>query len=131
MVTGTQDVVGSHEAIPEEWMEILACDFLAGPEPAVRRMALHVWCADAVGIHWSALCHRTELTPTDWRLLMMRMGHALRRFQQEREMILSRPVVANSPLLSCFVDPDFATVAAHQMFVESMPDQSVDGAGRP
>ena len=29
-----------------------------------------------------------------------------------------RPVVANSPLQSYFVDPDFAAVAASQMFGE-------------
>ena len=53
----------------------------------------------------------------------MRMGRVLGRFQRERGMALSRPVAANSPLQSYFVDPDFAAVAASQMFGERMPDQ--------
>ena len=52
----------------------------------------------------------------------MRMGHALRRFQQERGVTLSRPVAANSPLQSYFVDPDFAAVATSDAF---------GGMGRP
>jgi hypothetical protein len=46
----------------------------------------------------------------------MRMGHALRRFQRERGVTLSRPVVANSPLQSYFVDPEFAAVATADVF---------------
>ena len=57
------------------------------------------------------------------RSLVMRMGHALRRFQRERGMALSRPVAANSPLQSYFIDPGFAAVAASQMFGERMADQ--------
>ena len=60
----------------------------------------------------------------------MRMGHALRRFQRERGVTLSRPVAANSPLQSYFVDPDFAAAAESQMFDEKMRPQLADGVGR-
>ena len=46
-------------------------------------------------------------------------------------MTLSRPVVGNSPLQSYFVDPEFAAVAASQMFGERTVDELADGAGRP
>ena len=59
------------------------------------------------------------------------MGHALRRFQRERGMTLPRPVAANSPLQSYFVDPDFAAVATSRMFGERTGDQPAEGAGRP
>ena len=65
------------------------------------------------------------------RSLVMRMGHALARLQRERGMTLSRPVAANSPLQSYFVDPDFAAVATYRMFGERVTDRLVDGAGRP
>ena len=108
---------------PARWTEELAGDFTAGLDIVTRRMALHVWRAGAVGIHRSALCQRTELTPAELRSLLMRMGHLLRRFQRERGMTLPRPVAANSPLQSYFVDPDFAAVAASQMFGERAADQ--------
>ena len=108
---------------PARWTEELAGDFMAGLDPVARRMTLHVWRAGAAGIHRSALCQRTELTPAELRSLLMRMGHVLRRFQRERGMALSRPVAANSPLQSYFVDPDFAAVAASQMFGERTADQ--------
>ena len=108
---------------PARWTEELAGDFMAGLDPLARRMTLHVWRAGAAGIHRSALCQRTELTPAELRSLLMRMGHLLRRFQRERGMTLPRPVAANSPLQSYFVDPDFAAVAASQMFGERMGDQ--------
>ena len=79
-------------------------------------MALQVWRAGAAGIHRSALCQRTELTPGELRSLLMRMGHALRRFQRERGVTLSRPVAANSPLQSYFVDSGFAAVATSHAF---------------
>ena len=63
--------------------------------------------------------------------MLMRMSHALRRFQRERGIMLPRPVAANSPLQSYFVDPDFAAVATSHMFGAGMPDQAVDGAGLP
>ena len=46
----------------------------------------------------------------------MRMGHALRRFQRKRGLSLPRPVAANSPLQSYFVDPEFAAVATADVF---------------
>ena len=101
----------------------MAGDFMAGLEPAGRRMALQVWRAGAAGIHRSALCQRTELMPAELISLLMRVGHALRRFRRERGMTLPRPVVANSPLQSYFVDPDFAAVAASDMFGERTADQ--------
>ena len=61
--------------------------------------------------------------PAELISLLMRMGHALRRFRRERGMTLPRPVAANSPLQSYFVDPDFAAVASSQMFGERTADQ--------
>ncbi len=46
-------------------------------------------------------------------------------------MTPSRPVAGNRPSQRCFVDPDFAAVAASQMFGERTADQLADGAGRP
>ena len=97
-VSVPKGVVESHGLAPGQWTETLADDFLAELEPMARRMALHVWRAGAAGVHRSVLCQRTELTPAELRSLLMRMGHALRRFQQERGVMLSRPVAANSPL---------------------------------
>ena len=119
------------EAVPGEWTETLARDFLSGLQPAARRMALHVWRAGAAGIHRRALCQRAELTSMELRSLSMRMGRALARFQRERGMTLSRPVAANSPLQSYFVDPDFAAVSDSRMFGGGMPDGLADGAGCP
>ena len=127
---GTQRVAGPPETAPGEWTEALAGEFLAGLEPAARGMARHVWRAGAVGIHRSALCQRAELTPVELRSLLMRMGHALRRFQRERGMTLSRPVAANSPLQTYFVDPEFAAVVNSQMFEERMSHQLADGVER-
>ena len=73
------------------------------------------------GIHRNTLCQRTDLTPVELRSLLMRMGRALGRFQRERGMALPRPMAANSPLRSYFVDPEFAAVAS-DLFNESMPD---------
>ena len=121
--TSTPGVAGPDEMAPGEWTEALAGEFLAKLEPAARRMALHVWRAGEGGIHRSALCQRTELTPGDLRSLLMRMGHALGRFQRERGLALPRPVAANSPLQSYFVDPEFAAAANSQMFGEMLPRQ--------
>ncbi len=129
--TGTQVMAATHEAPLGEWTETLARDFLSGLQPAARRMALHVWRAGASGIHRRALCQRAELTPVELRSLSMWMGRALARFQRERGMILSRPVAANRPLQSYFVDPDFAAVASAQMFGDGVPDRLDDGAGCP
>ena len=108
-----------------------ARDFLSGLQPAARRMAFHVWRTGAVGIHRSALCQRAELTPAELRSLSMRMGRALARFQRKRGMALSRPVAANSPLQSYFVDADFAAVVDSQMFGDGMVHWLADGEGRP
>ena len=114
--TGTPGMAMAQEAAPGEWTEALARDFLLGLQPAARWMALQVWRAGAAGIHRSALCQRAGLTPAELRSTLMRMGRALGRFQRERGMTLSRPVAANSPLQSYFVDPDFAAAANSRMF---------------
>ena len=110
--TGAPGVTGSHETARGEWTETLAGEFLAGLDPAARGVARHVWRAGEAGIHRSALCQRTELTPGELSSSLMRMGHALRRFQRDRGMTLSRPVAANSPLQSYFVDPEFAAATS-------------------
>ncbi|MCY4417963.1 MAG: hypothetical protein OXE87_16880 [Chloroflexi bacterium] len=125
-----QEMAVAHEVSSGEWTETLARDFLSGLQPAARRMALHVWRAGAAGIHRSALCQRAQLTPVELRALAMRMGRALARFQREWGMILSRPVAANSPLQTYFVDPDFAAVADSLMFGDGMSDGLVDSGGR-
>ena len=75
-----------------------------------------MWQAGAVSIHQSARCQRTELTPVELRSLLMRMSHALRRFQRERGLALPRPVAANGPLQSYLVDPNFAAAATSEVF---------------
>ena len=128
---GTPVAAVADEAALGEWTEDLARDFLSGLQPTARRMALQVWRAGAAGIHRSALCQRAELTPAELRSTLMRMGRALGRFQRERGMTLSRPVAANSPLQSYFVDADFAAVANSRMFSDGVPAPLVDGAGHP
>ena len=114
------------EVPPGEWTETLARDFLSMLQPAARRLALHVWRAGAAGVHRSALCQRTELTPMELRSLVMRMGHALAGLRRERGMTLSRPVAANSPLQSYFVDPEFAAAADTEMFGDGTADGLVN-----
>ena len=116
--------------LPGHWTQELAADFTAGLEVVARRVMFQVWRAGAAGIHRNTLCQRTELTPAQLRSSLMRIGHALQRFQRERGMTLSLPVVVNSPLQSYFVYPDFAAVAVSRIFGERMPDQIADGAGR-
>ncbi len=128
---GAQEMAVGREAPPGEWTETLARDFLCSLQPTARRMALHVWRAGAAGIHRRALCQRAELTPMELRTLSMRMGRALARLQRERGMILSRPLAANSPLQSYFIDPEFAAAADTQMFGGGMPERLADGAGCP
>ena len=113
------------------WTEELAADFTASLDGVARRMMLHVWRAGERGIHRSALCQRAELTPAELRSLLMRMGHALRRFQRERGTTLSRPVVGNSPLQSYFVDADFAAVATSEVFGDRTADQLSSDLRRP
>ena len=108
---------------PGHWTQELAADFTAGLEVAARRVMFQVWRAGERGSHRNVLCQRADLTPVELRSLLIRMGRALRRFQRERSLALPRPMAANSPLQSYFVDPDFAAVAASQMFGERMPDQ--------
>ena len=97
---------------PGRWTEELAADFTAGLDVVARRVMFQVWRAGERGIHRNVLCQRADLTPAELRSLLIRMGHALGRFQRERGMALSRPMAANSPLQRYFVDPDFAAVAS-------------------
>ena len=106
--------------VPGHWTQELAADFTAGLDDAARRVMFQVWRAGERGSHRNVLCQRADLTPVELRSLQIRMGQALGRFQRERGMALSRPVAANSPLQSYFIDPDFAAVAASQMFGERM-----------
>ena len=115
---------------PGRWTEELAADFTAGLDVVARRVMFQVWRAGAAGIHRNTLCQRTDLTPLELRTLVMRMGRVLGRFQRERGMALSRPVAANSPLQSYFIDLDFAAVAS-DLFAERMPDQPSSGLRRP
>ena len=115
---------------PGHWTEELAADFTAGLDVGARRVMFQVWRAGAAGIHRNTLCQRTDLTPMELRMLVMRMGRVLGRFQRERGMALSRPVAANSPLQSYFINADFAAVAS-DLFSERMPDQLSSGLRRP
>ena len=110
--------------------EELAGDFTAGPDAAARRVLFQVWRAGERGSHRNVLCQRADLTPVELRSLVMRMGHVLGRFQRERGLALSRPVAANSPLQSYFINADFAAVAS-DLFGERMPDQQSSGLRRP
>ena len=107
--------------LPGRWTQELAADFTAGLDVVAGRVLWHVWRAGERGIHRNTLCQRTDLAPVELRTLLIRMGHVLGRFQRERGMALSRPMAANSPLRSYFVDPEFAAVAS-DLFKESMPD---------
>ena len=106
---------------PGHWTQELATDFTASLDAAARRVMFQVWRAGERGSHRDTLCQRADLTPVELRSLLIRMGHALGRFQRERGMALSRPMAANSPLRSYFVDPEFAAVAS-DLFNERMPD---------
>ena len=108
---------------PGHWTQELAADFTASLDAAARRVMFQVWRAGERGSHRDVLCQRADLTPVELRSLLMRMGHALGRFQRERGLALPRPVAANSPLQSYFVDLEFAAVAASQMFDERTADQ--------
>ena len=115
---------------PGHWREELAADFTAGLDAVARRVMFQVWRAGATGIHRNTLCQRTDLSPGELRSLLMRMGHALWRFQRERGLALSRLVAANSPLQSYFINAEFAAVAS-DLFGERMPDQLSSGLMRP
>ena len=115
---------------PGRWTQELAADFTGGLDVVAGRVLWHVWRAGERGIHRNTLCQRTDLTPAELRSLLIRMGRVLGRFQREQGMALSRPVAANSPLQSYFVDPEFAAVAS-DLFNESMLDQLPSGLRRP
>ena len=115
---------------PGHWTEELAADFTASLDDAARRAMFQVWRAGERGIYRNTLCQRTDLAPAELRSLLIRMGHALGRFQRERGMALSRPMAANSPLQSYFINADFAAVAS-DMFGERMPDQLSSGLRGP
>ena len=116
--------------LPGHWTEELAADFTASLDDAARRAMFQVWRAGERGIHRNTLCQRTDLSLVELRSVVMRMGHALGRFQRERGMALSRPVAANSPLQSYFINADFAAVAS-DLLGERMPDQRSSGLMRP
>ena len=117
--------------MPGHWTEEeLAADFMAGLDVVAGRVLRHVWRAGETGIHRNTLCQRTDPAPAELRSFLMRMGHVLRRFQRERGLALSRPMAANSPLQSYFIDPDFAAVAS-DLVNERMPDQLSSGLRRP
>ena len=107
---------------PGHWTEELAADFTAGLDVVARRVMFQVWRAGERGSHRNVLCQRADLTPGELRSLVMRMGRVLRRFQRERGMALPRPMAANSPLQSYFINADFAAVTS-DLFGERMPDQ--------
>ena len=69
---------------PGRWTQELAADFTAGLEVVARRVMFQVWRAGERGSHRNVLCQRADLSPAELRLLLIRMGHALRRFQRER-----------------------------------------------
>ncbi len=115
---------------PGRWTQELAGDFTAGLDIVAVRVLFQVWRAGAAGIHRNTLCQRTDLEPVELRTLVMRMGRVLRRFQRERGLALPRPVAANSPLQSYFINADFAAVAS-DLFGERMPDQLSSGLRRP
>ena len=115
---------------PGRWTQELAADFTAGLDVVAGRVLWHVWRAGERGIHRNVLCQRADLAPAELRSLLIRLGHALGRFQRERGMALSRPMAANSPLRSYFIDPEFAAVAS-DLFNERMPDQLSSGLRGP
>ncbi len=68
---------------PGHWTEELAADFTAGLDVVARRVMFQVWRAGERGSHRNVLCQRADLMPVELRSLLIRMGHALRRFQRE------------------------------------------------
>ena len=107
--------------LPGHWTQELAADFTAGLDVVAGRVLWHVWRAGERGIHRNVLCQRADLSPVELRSLLIRLGRVLGRFQRERGLALPRPMAANSPLQSYFVDPEFAAVAS-DLFNERMPD---------
>ena len=115
---------------PGRWTEELAADFTASLDVVAGWVMFQVWRAGAAGIRRNTLCQRADLSLVELGTLLMRMGHALRRFQREQGLALPKPMAANSPLQSYFMDADFAAVAS-DLFGERMPDQRSSGLRRP
>ena len=101
---------------PGPWTTELAKEFTDQLEPDAREVLSLAWRSVGAGVHRNTLRQRTGLAPDELRTLIMRMGHTLRRFCRERRAARPRPVAANSPLQSYFVDPDFAAVTTREMF---------------
>ena len=116
--------------LPGHWTQELAADFTASLDDAAGRVMFQVWRAGERGSHRDVLCQLADLSPVELRSLLIRMGHVLGRFQRERGLALSRPMAANSPLQSYFINADFAVVAS-DLFGERMPDQQSSGLMRP
>ena len=129
--TGMPGATAAPRPAATEWTDDVAQDFLSQLQPKDRRLALHVWRAGAAGIHRSALCQHAELTPAELRSALIRMGRALQSFQKQREMTLTRPVAANSPLQRYFVNAGFAEVANARMFGDGTIDHLLESAGHP
>lgn len=96
------------QATPKQWTEVLAADFLTGLDGRARRVLQQAKTAGETGIHRSVLCRRAELEPRELRSVLIGMGHALRRFRQKQGGDFPRPLVANQPMQTYFIDPAFA-----------------------
>ena len=108
-----------HAAQPRGgWTEELATDFAAGLDPVSRGVIHQIRAAGSRGIHRLQLCQRAALTPEELRRLLISMSYEVRRMQRKRETVLSRPVVANTPLQRYWLDAEFAAVATSPMFGE-------------
>ena len=89
-----------------------------------------VWRAGERGIHRNVLCQRAGLTPAELRSLLIRMGPRAGEGSSGSGYALSRPVAANSPLQSYFINADFAAVAS-DLLGERTADQLPSGLMRP
>ena len=117
--TGATATVGG---LPRgRWSAALAADFAVCLDPVSKRAVFHVWRAGRPGIHRQTLCGRTGLTPANIRSLLIQMWHTMQRFQRERGMTLSRPVLSNSRRQRYLIDSNFAVAASSDMFGERMP----------
>lgn len=108
-----------HPAQPRGgWTEELATDFAAGLDPVSRGVVRQIRAAGNHGIHGRQLCQRAALTPEELRRLLISMSYEVRRMQRKRKTVLSRPVVADTPLQRYWLDAEFAAVATSPMFGE-------------
>lgn len=96
--------------VAAEWSVELATEFVECSSPAYRRVLRETCRAGEEGIHRSALCCQARLTPDDLRSLLISMSYALKRFQRERGLILSKPVETDHRLQRYFINPSFAVV---------------------